>query len=48
VVDVFFANARNGQDQLRQCIIGALSEILVVSIILDVSTESAVRQYPGR
>src|SRR5262249_23724657 len=31
VVDAFFANAVNGQDQLRQRIIGALSEIFVIA-----------------
>ncbi len=31
VVDAFFANALSGPDQLRQRVIGALSEILVVS-----------------
>ena len=31
VVDAFFANALSGQDQLRQRVIGALSEILVIS-----------------
>ncbi len=30
-IDAFFANARNGQDQLRQRVIGALSEIIVVA-----------------
>ncbi len=31
-VDAFFANAFNGQDQLRQRVIGALSEIIVVAM----------------
>lgn len=31
-VDAFFANALNGQDQLRQRVLGALSEIIVVSM----------------
>ena len=31
VVDAFFTNAVNGQDQLRQRVIGALSEILVIA-----------------
>lgn len=30
-IDAFFANARNGQDQLRQRVISALSEIIVVA-----------------
>ncbi|MBI3249140.1 MAG: DUF1800 family protein [Deltaproteobacteria bacterium] len=30
-IDAFFANARNGQDQLRQRVLGALSEIIVVA-----------------
>ena len=31
VVDAFFANALSGRDQLRQRVIGALSEIFVIS-----------------
>jgi uncharacterized protein (DUF1800 family) len=31
VVDAFFANALNGKDQLRQRLIGALTEILVIA-----------------
>ena len=31
VVDAFFANALSGQDQLRQRVVGPLSEIIVIS-----------------
>lgn len=42
VVDAFFANALNGKDQLRQRVIGALSEILVISRSKNNTTSSEV------
>ena len=45
VVDAFFANALNGQDQLRQRVIGALSEILVISRSKNNTSSSEVTPW---